>query len=134
MPDDLALDAGAVDDFAPGQVRVLQAGRREVGVVRLPGDRFRAVLNRCPHRGAPICKGVFGGTLLPSDPDDLRFGMAGEVVRCPWHGYEFSLDTGECLFTGDDLRLRTFPVEVRDGRVFVIGAVPRPTARSSKAE
>jgi nitrite reductase/ring-hydroxylating ferredoxin subunit len=83
------------------------------------------VLNRCPHRGAPICRGVVTGTLLPSDPDDLTVGLEGEVVRCPWHGYEFSVRTGECLFTGDRLRLRIFPAEIRDGRVYVAGVPPQ---------
>ncbi len=132
MSDELAVDAGAVEDFVPGKCRAVKAGRRQIAVVRLAGDRFRAVLDRCPHRSAPLSYGVVSGTLLPSDPDDLQLGMEGGVLRCPWHGYEFSLETGECLFTGAKLRVPTFPVEVRDGRVRVIGAMPRRAANEKE--
>ncbi len=121
MSEEAVLDLGPVEAFPLGRYRLFKAGRREIGVIRLADGRIYAVLNRCPHRGAPVCRGVVGGTLLPSDPDELRFGLKDEVLRCPWHGYEFSMRTGECLFTGERMRLRTFPVEVRDGRVHVAG-------------
>ncbi|MFN4088252.1 MAG: Rieske (2Fe-2S) protein [Alphaproteobacteria bacterium] len=121
MPGEASFDLGPIDDFPTGRYRTFQVGRREIGVVKLADGSVHAVLNRCPHRGAPICRGVVTGTLLPSDPDDLTLGMEGEIVRCPWHGYEFSVRSGECLFTGGGMRLRTFPAAVRDGRVHVDG-------------
>ena len=115
------LDLGPLEDFPTGRYRLFQVGRREIGVVRLADGTVHATLNRCPHRGAPVCRGVVTGTLLPSDPDDLKLGLEGEVVRCPWHGYEFSVRNGECLFTGEGMRLRMFPAAVRNGRVQVDG-------------
>jgi len=120
-----ALDLGSADELLPGRFRVFKVGRREIGVLRLADGSVHAVLNRCPHRGAPICRGPVGGTLLPSDPGELLVGLEGEVVRCPWHGYEFSVRTGDCLFTGGALRLRTFPAAIRDGRVYVSGIQAR---------
>lgn len=122
MPEPTAVSIGPIADLPVGEFVVKAIGRREIGVVRLADGRVHAVLNRCPHRGAPVCAGVLSGTLLPGGPDELRLGMAGEVLRCPWHGYEFGLADGACLFTGSRLRLRTFRVEVRDGEVFVHGA------------
>lgn len=120
MSEPTAISLGLLTDLPVGRFVVKALGRREIGVVRLADDRVYAVQNHCPHRGAPVCAGVVGATLLPARPDELRLGMEGEVVRCPWHGYEFGLSTGECLFTGSRLRLRTFPVEVRnDGEVLV---------------
>lgn len=124
MPEEASFDLGSAEEFPTGQFRLFKAGRRELGVIRLADGRVYAVLNRCPHRGAPVCRGAVTGTLLPSDPDDLALGLEGEVVRCPWHGYEFSIRSGECLFTGNRLRLRTFPAEIKDGRVHVAG-IPR---------
>ena len=113
------MDAGPIEDFPCGAVHMVRAGRHEIGVVMGANGEIYAIANRCPHRGGAICKGALGGTLMPSEPGELVFGMAGEVLRCPWHGYEFSLRTGKCLFTGLALRLRTYRVEVRDGRVHI---------------
>lgn len=112
-----SVDLGPVEDFPEGQFRMVQVGRREIGILRSRNGCVYAIANVCPHRGAPLCKGGVGGTLLPSEPGDLVYGLNDEVVRCPWHGYEFSLATGECLFIGLRLRARTYHVEVHDGRV-----------------
>ncbi|MET4700411.1 nitrite reductase (NADH) small subunit [Constrictibacter sp. MBR-5] len=130
MSGDSSLDLGPVEDFPTGRYRLFEVGRREIGVVRLADGSVHAVLNRCPHRGAPVCRGTVTSTLLPSDPDDLTIGYEGEIVRCPWHGYEFSVRSGECLFIGGGIRLHTFPAAVRDGRVHVEG-VPARVARAA---
>jgi nitrite reductase/ring-hydroxylating ferredoxin subunit len=40
------------------------------------------------------------------------------VLICPWHGWEFRLHGGQCL-TDAKLRVGTYPVEVRAGKVYV---------------
>jgi nitrite reductase (NADH) small subunit len=115
------VDIGALDDFPQNELRLVTVGKREIGVYRTSAGPIYAVLNYCPHKGAPLCEGAVGGTLVPSEPGEMVYGMEGEVVRCPWHGYEFSLKTGECLFIGLKMRARTFAVEIRDGRVLVDG-------------
>lgn len=89
--------ACALDDLTPGTPKV--AGG--VTLFRL-GDQVVATENRCPHMGYPMVKGT------------VRDG----VVTCAWHRWEFSLDGGGCLRGAVD-DLRVFPVEIRDGAVFV---------------
>jgi nitrite reductase (NADH) small subunit len=113
---------GPADEFPFGMCRLFTIGAREVGVIRLPSGTFRAVLNRCPHKAAPICKGIIGGTWPPSAPGDLQFGREGEVLVCPWHGREFDLRTGEELYQKRPTRLRLLPIEVDDGTVIVSAA------------
>lgn len=110
---------GAAEDFPVGQFRIVQAGGHEIGVVRLANGELRAVRNRCPHKGAPICRGIVGGTWPPGEPGELSYDRAGEVLVCPWHGYEYDLNTGEELYQPVPTRLRMFPVSVRGGQVFV---------------
>jgi Rieske Fe-S protein len=47
----------------------------------------------------------------------------GNVLLCPWHGFEFDLDleTGgdPCVPGRPDLKLKTYRVEVEDGKVVV---------------
>lgn len=120
--DQETTDLGPLDEFPENALRLVQVGTREIGVYRSSSGEVFAIANFCPHRGAPLCEGAVGGTLVPSEPGELVFGMDGDVVRCPWHGYEFSLQTGECLFIGQRMRARTYPVHIEDGRVRLGGA------------
>ena len=91
-----------------------------IAVFRNSDNQVFALRDRCPHKAADICKGILGGTWLPSAPGELTFGRQGEIVACPWHGYEYDLATGAELFWPGGTPLRMYPAEEADGRVFVI--------------
>ena len=99
-------------------IRVIASTNRNLEKSIVDGE-FRAVRNACPHKGAPICRGIIGGTWPPSEPGELSYDRDGEVLVCPWHGYEYDLRTGTEMFQKTPTRLRLFPVTVRDGEVFV---------------
>jgi nitrite reductase (NADH) small subunit len=77
------------------------------------GDLF-ALENRCAHHGGPLCHGRVSGALLPSAPGEYRYGREGRVVTCPWHGWEYDLETGRTLFD-DRVWVRTFEARWEDG-------------------
>ena len=114
-------DVGSLAELERESVLVVRVEGRELGVVRDAEGRLFAVRNRCPHHGGPLCLGQVrereAGTPGRYEPGGQR------VLRCPWHGWEFDLETGRCL---DDprLRARVYPVEVVDGRVLVDAASP----------
>jgi nitrite reductase (NADH) small subunit len=113
------FDIGAVRDFPPGSHPILKVGGREVGVYNVDG-KYYAVQNICPHALAPICRGPIGGTMMPSRPGDpFELGMAGRVLRCVWHGWEFDVVTGQALFGIDKRKLKTFPISEQDGRLVI---------------
>jgi nitrite reductase/ring-hydroxylating ferredoxin subunit len=115
--------AGALDDFELDRFRLIDAGGREIGVVRTVAGFF-ALRNSCPHQRAPICAGEVGGTMIPSAPEEREYGLDGEVVRCPWHGWEFHMTDGNALFGTSRKRVVIYPVEVDNGSVYVmVGAV-----------
>jgi nitrite reductase (NADH) small subunit len=68
----------------------------EVGHFQVNGQTF-AWRNVCPHAAAPVCKGVVCGTRMPSLVYEYEYGRDQEVLRCPWHGWEFDLRTGRHL-------------------------------------
>jgi nitrite reductase/ring-hydroxylating ferredoxin subunit len=107
----------AVADLPPGEKVIVTIKERSVGVFNVNGE-YVAVLNICPHELAPVCLGRVGGTTLPSDPGEYNWGHEGEILACPWHGWEFDLTTGE-MIADERIRLRKYPVEVRDGTVYV---------------
>ena len=110
------VDVGSAETLAQ-QGRVLaRVGDREVGVVLGPDGVPRGVRNRCPHHGAPLCLGRVEER-IGGEPG--RYALTGRaVLRCPWHGWEFDLETGACV---DDpsLRVAVYPARIDDGRVLV---------------
>jgi nitrite reductase (NADH) small subunit len=103
-------------DIPPGARKIVEIEGRSIGLFNVHGT-FVAVLNVCPHQQAPVCRGRIGGTTLPSPPGEFRWGRDGEILACPWHGWEFDLLTGRAL--ADRRRLRLYPVTVEDDIVFV---------------
>jgi nitrite reductase (NADH) small subunit len=109
---------GEVDDVRRAGACVVEVHGRPVVVLSV-GDRFYAVHDRCPHMGAPMSAGSVGGTFVASCPHDLVYGRHDGVLRCPWHGWEFDLDTGRSLLEPARVGLRTYEVTVEDGDVVV---------------
>jgi 3-phenylpropionate/trans-cinnamate dioxygenase ferredoxin subunit len=97
--------------------KLVRVAGREIGLFNVGGS-LRAVVNVCPHRGAPVCRGTLMGTALPSRPGEFVWGKEGEILRCPWHGWEFDLLTGQAL-TSPGVRLKLLPVSVDEDRVLV---------------
>ena len=116
MPAKAALFVAYLDDLAVGERRIIAVGDRSIGVFNT-GSQIVAVLNICPHAFAPVCRGKLSGTTLPSKPGEFIWGNENEILRCPWHGWEFDLHSGKCL--SDRRRLKRFPVVIRDERIFV---------------
>jgi nitrite reductase (NADH) small subunit len=113
------VDIGEADGFRASSRTIVRAGGQEIGVFHLRGE-FVAVRNVCPHRGAPVCHGMITGTMVPSEPGQLAWGLDGLVLRCPWHRWEFDLRSGKPLFGIDERRrLRRYDVVERDGRLLL---------------
>jgi 3-phenylpropionate/trans-cinnamate dioxygenase ferredoxin subunit len=101
----------SVSKLPPGQQTYVSVRGKEVGVFNVDGRLF-GVLNVCPHHFAPICAGEVTGTMLPGAVGEYRYGREGTILRCPWHGYEFDLEDGECTAQPTRYRLRVYKVVV----------------------
>jgi nitrite reductase/ring-hydroxylating ferredoxin subunit len=110
-----------IDDLPAGEGTLVEADGVEVAVFNVDGEYY-AVGNTCLHRGGPICKGKTMTEVAAEDrgPTERIKEWYTDVptVSCPWHGWEYRLETGEHL--GDsDLKLPTYDVSVEDDAVFV---------------
>ncbi|HLR13333.1 MAG TPA: Rieske (2Fe-2S) protein [Burkholderiaceae bacterium] len=110
---------GRLDEFQDGQARLVDVAGRQIGIIK-KGDEVFALRNLCPHKRAPLIRGTVEGTMLPTPcAGELNYGMENEIIKCPWHGWEFDIKTGECLFGVSNKRVRTYPVSIREGDVYV---------------
>jgi nitrite reductase (NADH) small subunit len=115
------VEIGRLADFAEGDHRVVDIDGLEIGVFRI-GKKLVAYKNECPHYGGPVCQGkIFNQTeeQLGADKTSrgLRFSATRNIV-CPWHGYEFNIETGR--HPGDPkVRLEPIDVAVRDSRIYL---------------
>lgn len=105
------------EELASGERRIVEFDRKSIGIFNVGGSHF-AIRNACPHQGGPLCAGTVGGTMLPSDPYRYVYGMEDRVIRCPWHGWEFDMETGRALFD-PKRRVKTYPVTVEDGALVI---------------
>jgi len=101
---------------------VVDIGGQTIGIFRVKG-RLYAYENTCPHQGGPVCQGL----VIPAvrelvDGGQVSTGYAfdeGDMrIVCPWHGYEFSIQSGEHP-AKSAIRLKQFPVSEEKGVVYV---------------
>src|ERR1700761_9091475 len=86
-----------VSDIPPGTRKTVTVRGREIVLFNIDGEFF-AFLNRCPHEGAKLCHGVQVGLVESDGPGTFRYSRKGEMLRCPWHGWEFDIRTGQSWF------------------------------------
>jgi len=112
------VDVGPAAELEEAGRIVARVGGREVGVVRDPADgSVWGIRNRCPHHGGPLC---LGRVREREAGVPGRYELSGRrILRCPWHGWEFDLETGRCL-DEPSLRAAVYPARVADGRVTLL--------------
>jgi 3-phenylpropionate/trans-cinnamate dioxygenase ferredoxin subunit len=111
------VEVARTADLGPEGRRLVDVEGVSIGLFQVDGAVV-AVRNVCPHAFGPVCLGRVGGTTLPSPPGEFRWGREGEILACPWHGWEFELRGGACL--SDRRRhLRTYPVHVDGDRILL---------------
>jgi nitrite reductase/ring-hydroxylating ferredoxin subunit len=118
----LRLLAGSSDGIPEKGRLVVDIGDRTVGIFRV-GGRLFAYENRCPHMGGPVCQGL----IIPAVREVLNdrqvstgyaFDESEMRIVCPWHGYEYSIETGSHP-AKESIRLKRVAVEEEGGDVYV---------------
>jgi len=109
-----------VTEIPPGGRKLVTIGRRDIVVFNLDGEYF-ALSNQCPHRGASLVEGKLVGLVESGEPGCYRYSRAGEIVRCPWHGWEFDIRTGRSWCDPRRMRLMQYAVSVEPGARLVEG-------------
>jgi len=93
--------AGKMAEVAQGTIREFQVDGKAVAIANV-GGKFHAISNTCLHRGGPLGEGV----------------LEGNIVTCPWHGWEYDVTTGK-VKQNATVGVASYPVEVRGDDIFV---------------
>jgi len=110
----------AISELPPGSRKLVTIRNRPIAVFNLGGEFF-ALINRCPHQGAGLCEGELTGLVTAERPGEFRMSRPGEIIRCPWHGWEFDIRTGQSWCEPSRIKTRQYPVEVAPGARLVKG-------------
>lgn len=113
---------GHENELDEGERLVVQLEGREIGVFNVDGE-LRAYNNWCAHQAGPVCEGAVTGTFEAIFDEEaldtqLEYCREGEILNCPWHGWEYDLESGDCL-SRQGVTLLSYPVEIRDGDIVV---------------
>ncbi len=96
-----AVRAASIDELPPGGCLEVTIQDHVVALFNVEG-RVYAMDGVCPHAGGPLGKG------------DLQ----GDVITCPWHGWQFDVTTGaHCL--SPTIQHPCYPVQLEGDEIFV---------------
>jgi nitrite reductase (NADH) small subunit len=96
------VEIGRIEQIPVRGARCVNTPAGKIAVFRTAENQVYAIENRCPHKGGPLSEGI----------------VHGGSVTCPLHNWVFDLATGEAQ-GADEGRVRTFAVEVVEGRIYM---------------
>jgi len=93
--------AAQLSEIPPGSVKEVQLAGQAIALANVGGTLY-AVNNTCLHRGGPLGEGQ----------------LEGNVVTCPWHGWQYDVTSGKAV-QNPSVRLSCFPTELRGDEIYV---------------
>ena len=96
------IRAAKVSEIAPGTIHEREVGGKTIALANV-GGKFHAIENTCLHQGGPLGEGE----------------LAGAVVTCPWHGWQFDLTNGKIVQNPSLPGLACYEVQVQGDEILV---------------
>ena len=93
--------AAKVSEVPAGAIKEVQVAGQAVALANV-GGKFYVIDNACLHRGGPLGEGE----------------LQGNVVTCPWHGWEYDVTTGKAV-QNPSAGVKCFAAEVRGDEIYV---------------
>ncbi|PYV15944.1 MAG: hypothetical protein DMG21_13305 [Acidobacteria bacterium] len=86
------LKVANLSELPAGSAKAVEVAGKAVALFNVEGKIY-ALDNTCRHRGGPLGEGF----------------VEGDIVTCPWHGWQYKIPSGECL---DDasIKVAAYPV------------------------
>ena len=84
-----------ISDIPVGHGTLIEVNGVSLSLFNAGGGRFHATSSLCPHEDGPLAEGW----------------LEGDAVVCPWHGFDFELNSGRCR-VDEGLSITVYPVRV----------------------
>ena len=97
------VKVASINEIPPGTSRIFLVKGEPIAVFNVKGT-FYALHNTCLHRGGPLGEGFVNDSDM--------------TVECPWHGWVYSLESGETTFDPGK-RIKTYPVKLQGSDIFL---------------
>ena len=88
------------NELSEGRVMTVTAGHTDICLTHFKG-KYNAITNKCPHQGGPLGEGSIENGLL----------------RCPWHGWDFSPCGGDS--DGFEDGLPSYDIKVEGDAIYI---------------
>jgi nitrite reductase (NADH) small subunit len=95
-----AVRVASRSEIPAGSIKEFNVSGKAIAIANL-GGKFHAISNACLHKGGPLGRGT----------------LEGEVVTCPWHGWQFDVINGKAV-QSPAMAVACYLVEVRGEEVF----------------
>jgi len=113
--EDMRHVVAKITDVKEGKGTLVEVAGREIALFNVNGEYF-GISNRCPHGGASLCKGTIVGLAESDEPGKYELVRHGEMLKCPWHGWEFDIRTGRSWCDPARTKTKSYQVSVESGR------------------
>ena len=97
------IEACAADDIDEEDVIRFDHGGRTFAIYRSPDDEYFATDGLCTHEQVHLADGL----------------VMDDIIECPKHNGRFNYKTGEAKGAPVCVNLKTYPVKVEAGKVFI---------------
>lgn len=97
------IKVSTVSELPKNLGKTVSIGSLEIALFHLENGDFRAIENRCPHKGGVLVEGI----------------VSGEHVFCPMHDWKISINDGK-VQKPDNGCVKTFKVEIENDDIYLI--------------
>ncbi|MGB8817772.1 MAG: MocE family 2Fe-2S type ferredoxin [Rhizobiaceae bacterium] len=97
------VEACATDDIELEDLTGFSHGGQDYAIYRSPDDEFFATAGHCTHEQVMLDGGL----------------VMDYIIECPKHNGRFDYRTGEAKGAPVCVNLKTFPVKIEGGKVFI---------------
>ncbi len=90
------------DELDVEDVTGFEQDGKQYAVYRTPSGYY-ATDGKCTHAGAILADGL----------------VTGEIIECPQHQAQFHIPTGEAKSAPASVNLKTYPVKIKGGKIYI---------------
>jgi nitrite reductase/ring-hydroxylating ferredoxin subunit len=119
-----------IDEVKPGEHIKVTVRGRDIALFNLAGE-FYAIGDRCPHEAGSLSTGCQVSLAESDKPGHYRLSRRGEFIKCPWHGWEFDIKTGQSYCDPFKMRVRSYEAAIQTGEDLTKGPYIAETFRVS---